>query len=376
MKPTKVKYINLITEVKRLVDDAKSTISRIVNKELLFTYWHVGRLIIEKETIDNIDEHSSRQLIIELSQELTTHVGKGFSRSNLIYMRLFFLKYNIGQTLSDHTKTLIKSSGQTVSDQYPKNGQTVSDHKKNRYKKHKIDIKLSWSHYIELLKLDNDLERRFYQEQSILENWSVRELQRQIDTSLFERIALSKDYKAILKQAKSKPALPSQYDFTKEPYVLEFLNIAENERYTEKQLEQKIIDNLQKFILEIGKGFTFVARQFRISLDNKHFYVDLVFYHRILKCFVLFDLKVREVKHYDIGQMNMYLNYFETEQNIKDDNPPIGIILTKQKGNILVEYATKGISNKIFVSKYQLYLPDKKVLQKRVEQLLAKKNSK
>ncbi|MBK8351523.1 MAG: YhcG family protein [Saprospirales bacterium] len=149
----------------------------------------------------------------------------------------------------------------------------MSDHKKNRYKKHKIDIKLSWSHYIELLKLDNDLERRFYQEQSILENWSVRELQRQIDTSLFERIALSKDYKAILKQAKSKPALPSQYDFTKEPYVLEFLNIAENERYTEKQLEQKIIDNLQKFILEIGKGLTFVARQFRISLDNKQVFM-------------------------------------------------------------------------------------------------------
>lgn len=159
----------------------------------------------------------------------------------------------------------------------------------------------------------------------------------------------------------------------RDPYVLEFLNIPENNKYNERHLEQKIIDNLQHFILEIGKGFAFISRQFRITLNNKHMYVDLVFYHRILKCFVLIDLKVKAVKHHDIGQMNLYLNYFEAEQNQPGDNPPIGIILTKYKDDITVEYAIKGISNKIFVSKYQPYLPDKKVLQQRVERLLEKR---
>jgi predicted nuclease of restriction endonuclease-like (RecB) superfamily len=358
MKLQKLKYYSLITEIKKIVDDSKSTILRTVNTELLFTYWHIGRLIIEKETTDNINEQSSRQLILELSKELTIHVGKGFSRSNLTYMRLFFLKYN-GQTLSDQPKKLKKIVGQTVSDQ-----------PKKKTKKQQINIQLSWSHYIELLKIDNDLERSFYQQQSINENWSVRELQRQMDTSLFERMVLSKDFKSVLQLSKKGQKIESHLDLNKDPYILEFLNIAENERYSEKQLEQKIIDNLQKFILEIGKGFAFVGRQFRITLDNKHFFVDLVFYHRILKCFVLFDLKVREVKHQDIGQMNMYINYFEAEQNVEGDNSPIGIILTKQKGNILVEYMMKGISSKILISKYQLYLPDKKVLQKRIEQLL------
>lgn len=236
-------------------------------------------------------------------------------------------------------------------------GLTVSNH-------------LSWSHYHELLRCNNESEISFYQRHAVEEKWSVRELRRQIDSALFERVALSKSPKDILKSSGKTKANDRHAVFGRDPYVLEFLNIPESNKYNEKHLEQKIIDNLQHFILEIGKGFAFISRQFRITLNNKHMYVDLVFYHRILRCFVLIDLKVKAVKHHDIGQMNLYLNYFEAEQNQPGDNPPIGIILTKYKDDITVEYAIKGISNKIFVSKYQLYLPDKKVLQRRVERLL------
>ncbi len=217
------------------------------------------------------------------------------------------------------------------------------------------------------------MEIGFYQQSAINENWSVRELRRQMDTALFERIALSKNAKGVKKLASKGQVIESSNDIVKDPYVLEFLNIPEHYSYTEKHLEQKIIDNLQKFILELGKGFAFIARQFRITLNNKHYWVDLVFYHRILKCFVLIDLKIKAVEHNDIGQMNLYLNYFETEQNTEGDNQPIGIILSKYKDDVTVEYAIRGITNKILVSKYQLYLPDKKLLKKKVKELLDKK---
>lgn len=291
-------------------------------------------------------------------------------------MRTFYMRFHLEPTV------------QTVSGQKMKLQKSKSIAKKNTAvqtlsgqsnKKSKVDAKaiqlkvssqLSWSHYCELLKCNDDLETSFYQQSIINEGWSVRELRRQMDSALFERIALSKNARGVLQLAKKGKIIEKYTDIAHDSYVLEFLNIPENRRYNEKQLEQKIIDNLQKFILEMGKGFTFVGRQFRITLDNTNFYVDLVFYHRILKCFVLIDLKVKSFKHEDVGQMNLYLNYFETEQNVEGDNKPIGIILTKQKDNIIVEYATKGISNKIFVSKYQLYLPDKKLLQQRVKKIL------
>ena len=198
----------------------------------------------------------------------------------------------------------------------------------------------------------------------------MRELKRQLSTFLIERLALSTDKKAVLQLAKHGVTISEPKDILKNPYVLEFLKISEEIRMTESNLEQKIIDNLQVFLLELGKGFSFVGRQYRITLDNEHFYVDLVFYHRILKCFVLIDLKTRHVKHYDVGQMNLYLNYFKTEENTEGDNPPIGIVLGAEKNDILVEYAIGGISNKIFVSKYQLYLPDKKQLEEKVKELI------
>jgi predicted nuclease of restriction endonuclease-like (RecB) superfamily len=259
------------------------------------------------------------------------------------------------QTVSGKFKTV-----QTVSGQKIKTGLTVS-------------TQLSWSHYCELLKCSDELEISFYQQTAIQEQWSVRELQRQMNTALFERIALSKNAKGVMKLAAKGQIIETETDIAKDPYILEFLNIPEHYSYTEKHLEQKIIDNLQKFILELGKGFAFIARQFRITLNNKHYHVDLVFYHRILKCFVLIDLKRKAVEHGDIGQMNLYLNYFETEQNVEGDNQPIGIILSKHKDDVIVEYAIRGITNKIFVSKYQLYLPDKKLLKRKVKELLDKK---
>jgi len=233
-----------------------------------------------------------------------------------------------------------------------------------------VSGKLSWSHYAELLGVSDDTARAFYVNQCDRENWSVRALKRQIKSSLFERLALSKDKNGILALAKQGATVSNPKDIIKDPYVLEFLEIPEEHRMTETRLEQKIIDNLQVFLLELGKGFSFVGRQYRITLDNDHFYIDLVFYHRILRCFVLIDLKTRHVKHFDVGQMNLYLNYFQNEENTESENPPIGIVLGADKNDILVEYATGGISNNIFVSKYQLYLPDKKELEAQVKQLM------
>lgn len=208
------------------------------------------------------------------------------------------------------------------------------------------------------------MQRSFYEKQCVSEHWSVRELRRQIDSALYTRLLLSKDKKGLLELSKKGQIIEKPKDVVKDPYILEFLNIPENYKFSEKELESKIIDKLQSFLLELGKGFTFVKRQYRITLDNTDFYVDLVFYHRILKCFVLIDLKIGKANHTDIGQMNMYLNYFKKEENSKEDNPPIGIILSAEKDNLQVEFALGGITNNLFVSKYKLYLPTKEELKK------------
>lgn len=356
MAITKSKYNTLLKEIKQLVEQARHNVVRNINTELLLTYWNVGKIIVAKEHSEQYDETSVRNMLLDISKELTRDLGKGFSRSQLTYMRLFFLRFPIFQSPG--------KPGVTVSHQKEKSAKAIGLTVLNQ---------LSWSHYYELLKCNDEMEIGFYQQSAINENWSVRELRRQMDTALFERIALSKNAKGVMKLASNGQVIESSNDIVKDPYVLEFLNIPEHYSYTEKHLEQKIIDNLQKFILELGKGFAFIARQFRITLNNKHYWVDLVFYHRILKCFVLIDLKIKAVEHNDIGQMNLYLNYFETEQNTEGDNQPIGIILSKYKDDVTVEYAIRGITNKILVSKYQLYLPDKKLLKKKVKELLDKK---
>ncbi len=270
-------------------------------------------------------------LFERIAKDLKKHYGKGFSRTNIIYMRLLYQKYPKSQTLSDQ---------------------------------------LSWSHYVELLSLEEDLERVFYEKQCQHEKWSVRELKRQVHSALFHRIALSKDKKGIIELSHKGNILEKNQDLVKDPYILEFLKLPENYQYSERELEQKIIDNLQLFLLELGKGFTFVGRQHRITLDNIHFYVDLVFYHRILKCFVLIDLKVGKVTPQDVGQMNMYLSYFKKEESNMEDNPPVGIILGSEKEKLIVEYALGGITNNVFVSKYKLYLPNKEELQEKLSLLL------
>jgi predicted nuclease of restriction endonuclease-like (RecB) superfamily len=327
-------YKDLLATIKTLIQDARHSIAKKVNNEILQTYWLIGKAIVEYEQSGKERADYGKELIINLSKRLTVEIGKGFSRSNLIYMRLFYLNYPNFQI-----------------------SVTVSH-------------LLTWSHYYELLKIDDPLERSFYEQQSISEIWTIRELRRQKKTLLFHRLAASKDAEGVLKLSKSGQVLETEEDIIKEPYVLEFLGIPEHIKYSESDLEQRIINNLQLFLLEMGKGFAFLDRQFRIPLNNKNYYVDLVFYHRILKCFVLIDLKINDVEHYDIGQMNMYLNYFATEQNMPDDNPPIGIILAKEKDEVLVEYALGGITNNIFVSKYELYLPDRQLLESRVRRII------
>ena len=229
---------------------------------------------------------------------------------------------------------------------------------------------MSWSHIVELLKIDAPLERGFYEQQTDRERWSVRELIRQKDSALFLRLAASKDKAGILQLAAEGQAVEQAADLLREPYVFEFLKIPEPFQISETQLEKVLCDHLQPFLLELGKGFTFVGRQYRVSINNIHHKVDLVFYHRILRCFVLIDLKIDDVQHHDIGQMNMYLGYFANEENVEGDNPPIGIILSRNKDELLVEYATYQMNSQLFVQKYQLYLPDRDALRRELERSL------
>jgi len=331
MKPSKNKYNVLLDNIGQTIETARLNAVKAVNTELVKANWKIGRHIVEFEQHGHERAEYGSDLLTRLAKDLKLRYGKGFGRRNVLDMRRLYLAYPKWQTVS---------------------------------------AKLSWSHFIVLLGVSDDTARKFYEKQSINENWSKRELERQIDSSLFERLALSRDKKGVLQLSEKGHIASHPTEVIKDPYVLDFLKIPQSNKVTEKHLEQKIIDNLQLFLLELGKGFTFVGRQYKISLRNKHFYIDLVFYHRILKCFVLIDLKIKAVRHNDIGQMNLYLNYFKTEENVEGDNEPIGIILSAEKDEVLVEYATGGISNKIFVSKYQLYLPDKKLLQKRVKAIM------
>lgn len=324
-------YESLKSQIGELLLEGRRQSARAVNTILVQTYWQIGRYIVEFELNGNERADYGSQLFERLSKDLSETYGKGFSRSNLFYMRKLYLSFQISETLSH---------------------------------------KLTWSHYFEILKSDNELEISFYTKQCENENWSVRELKRQMKSMLFHRLALSKDKSEILELASKGNIIEKPEDLIKDPFVLEFLNIANNQHYYEGEIEEKLIANLEHFLMELGKGFAFIGRQYRISLAGKHYYVDLVFYHRILKCFVLIDLKRGEIEHYDIGQMNMYLNYFRKEENTEGDNEPIGIVLGAYKDQVMVEYATENISNQLFVSKYQLYLPNKEELEKELFKLI------
>ena len=318
----------LADNIAALVSEAKAHLARSANVVMLASYWNIGKYIVEFEQEGNAKAKYGTALLSSLSKILRAKLGKGYSHPNLNNMRKFYLLYP--------------------------NFQTVSE-------------KLSWSHICELITIDDALERSFYEKECIASGWNVRSLHRQIDSALYLRLAASKDKDGILRLAREGSFIQRPEDIIKDTYTLEFLNLPEKNRYTEQDLEQRIIDNLQIFLLELGKGFAFIGRQYHITINNRHYHIDLVFYHRILKCFVLIDLKKNAVRHQDIGQMNMYLGYFAKEESASDDNPPIGIILSHIKDELLVEYATYGMDSKLFVSKYELYLPNKDELRRLVD---------
>lgn len=324
-------YSSLIIDIGELLEQGRRQAFHAVNTILVKTYWEIGKRIVEYEQKGNERAEYGDKLLIQLSKDLAFKYGKGFSRSNLVYMRLFYLKYTKSETLSH---------------------------------------KLSWSHYFELLKINDELERSFYEKQCLLDNWSIRELKRQKNSALFHRLALCKDTKQIMKLSKKGNIIKKAEDLIKDPYILEFLKIEGNHNYSEKEFEQKIIDNLQMFLSELGKGFIFVGRQYRITLNNIHYYVDLVFYNRSLKCFVLIELKTGSITPQDVGQMNAYLNYFKREEKSDGENEPIGILLGTDNEKVIIEYALGGITNQVFVSKYKLYLPDKKELENKLREVL------
>lgn len=321
-------YRQLLEQIGSTCTQGRMQAMQAVNRELLETYWQIGRHIVEFEQAGQLRAEYGKALIVQLAQDLSLRHGKGFSRSNLIRIRQFYLLYPKGATLSHQ---------------------------------------LSWSHLVELLKIDDPLERSFYEQQCASERWSVRELVRQKESALFLRLAASRDKAGILRLAAEGQLVEAPADLLREPYVFEFLKIPEPWQVSETQLETLLCNHLQQFLLELGKGFTFVGRQYRITLANNHYKVDLVFYHRILRCFVLIDLKLGEVKHHDIGQMNMYLGYFANEENTEGDNPPIGIILSRDKDELLVEYATYQLDSQLFVQRYQLYLPEREELRRELE---------
>lgn len=324
----------IIKEITDLVTEAKSNLVSEINKSVIYVYWNIGRIIVSNENEFNNRLEYGKEVLKGLSIELTKYLGKGYSITNLKYMRTFYKAY------PDYNK---------------------------------INNKLSWTHYCELM-IINDIDKRsFYEKECINSNWSVRELQRQLDTSLFERLLLSDgktNKEKVLELSKEGQILNKPSDIIKQPYVFEFLGMKEPKPLLEKDLEQKLIRHIEDFLLELGKGFMFVGSQQRITVNNTDYYVDMVFYNKFLKSYVLIDLKMNKLKAENLGQMNMYLNYYEKDINAEDDGKPIGIILCAEKDQIALEYALGGLSNNIFASTYTYYIPNKEQLINEVEKVL------
>ncbi|WP_395049843.1 YhcG family protein [Flavobacterium sp.] len=320
---------SFIEQIKQLIKDAQVGVSKTVNAIMVQTYFELGKRIVEQEQHGNEQAGYGGFILDRLSNDLTSEFGKGFSKRNLELIRKFYLTYKIAKS--------------------------------------PISQSISWTHYLQLMRILNAEERNFYEIETVANNWSVRELTRQINTSLFERLSLSKDKSAVMKLASEGQIMENPTDMIKDPYVLEFLNLPESYTYNESELEHAIIDKLEHFLLELGKGFTFVGRQVRFTFDEEHFRIDLVFYNRLLKCFVLVDLKIGKLKHQDLGQMQMYVNYYDRYVKLEDENKTIGIILCKDKKDTLVEITLPENNNQIFASKYELILPSKKDLQQLID---------
>jgi len=309
---------NLYDRISKIIEDARGRLVRAINTEMVVAYWHIGREIVEEEQKGKSRAEYGERLLENLSKCLSEKFGEGFDANNLWKIRKFYQTYPILDS---------------------------------------VRPELSWTHYRTLMRIDNPQARSFYEVESVKSNWSVRELERQKGSLLFERLALSKDKKGLLKLAQKGQELNTYRDMIKDPYVLEFTGLPPQTKLYENKLEQTLIDNLSKFLLELGKGFTFVARQKRITLDGDHFYIDLVFYNTILKCYVLIDLKIGKLAHQDIGQMQMYVNFYDREVKQKDDNPTVGLVLCENKKDAVIRYTLPKNNKQIFASRYKLYLP-------------------
>jgi len=333
-KPSNTKFFSQIVD---LLQSARNKVVQTINQTMVITYFEIGSMIVEEEQDGKERADYGKQILKDLSNILTKEFGKGFSVDNLENMRRFYLAYRKSETLS-------RISENTISETASRN------------------FTLSWSHYLKLIRIVDEDERKFYEIESFKNNWSVRELQRQFDSALYTRLTLSRDKNKIKELSEKGLILEKPKDAIKDPYILEFIGLPEHTEYSENDLEQELINKLEHFLLELGNGFTFVARQKRISFDDKHFRVDLVFYNRILKCFVLIDLKIGEIKHQDLGQMQMYVNYYDREIRLEDENKTIGIVLCKDKSESVVEYTLPENNEQIFASKYKTILPSKEDL--------------
>lgn len=340
---------SFLESVSDVLAQARKNAKTAVNLAMVYAYYEIGRMIVEEEQHGQNRAAYGKQILQELSKYLNEKYGKGFSTTNLRQMRNFYVVYSqdqIQQTLSAEFENL----------------PAVSTGRK---------FYLSWSHYLKLMRIDNVDERHFYEIESVKNDWSLTELKRQYNSSLYERIALSTDKDKVYRLALEGQKVETAKDAVKDPYVLEFLGLKELPEYSESELESRIIDNLQQFLLELGTGFAFIGRQVRFSFDEEHFMVDLVFYNRLLRCFVLFDLKIGELKHQDIGQMQMYVHYYDRKVKLPDENPTIGIVLCRDKNNAVVEMTLPEDNTQIFASKYETVLPSKEALQKLLEEQLS-----
>lgn len=328
-----------------ILKNARKSAKTAVNLTMVYAYFEIGRMIIEEEQNGKNRAAYGKQILQELSEYLTAQFGKGFSVGNLKNIRQFYRVYACNQI------------GETVFSQFEDLPVTKTGRR----------FYLSWSHYLKLMRIDNADERHFYEIEAVKNDWSLSELKRQFNSALYERLLLSTEKDKVYDLALKGQMIEKPSDLVKDPYVLEFLGMQELPEYSESELENRIIDHLQQFLLELGKGFTFVGRQVRFTFDEDHFRVDLVFYNRLLCCFVLFDLKIGKLTHQDLGQMQMYVNYYDRYEKTEDEDPTIGVLLCQQKSDALVELTLPTDSN-IYASKYELYLPDKKELQEKLRE--------
>ena len=357
---------DLLKNIRELIMSARSAAVHSVNLIQVATNFEIGRHIIEHEQEGAERAKYGEAILKELATLLTNEFGRGFSLTNLKMMRKFYMTYReaISQTASDLSPLIEK--GQTMSDLL---GQSTALSQKSLMKdivqKTSAQFTLSWSHYVFLMSIKDAGERNFYEFEATSQGWSLQELKRQFNSGLYERLALSRDKNEVRKLAVTGQTINRPEDLLKEPYVLEFLGLDEKTTYSESDLEAAIIDKLEHFLLELGKGFLFEARQKRFTFDEEHFFVDLVFYNRLLRCYVLLDLKIGKLTHQHLGQMQMYTNYFDRFVKLPGEHPTVGIILCRKKHDALVEITLPKSTN-IHAREYQLYLPDKDVLQQKL----------